>query len=283
MSLKLPLVQHCPLLLQQDVLSLSPFFEQKDHALHDNVVDASHPLHGEGTMLAVALGNGTTYADLVNMARGKDVSESDVCTLLGFLNLVGGLHRKRTLAQQPQALLATASHLFLSVRYSPLSTRYFPTFANLARSTLRATTPVLLAIGVVAATGWAAGLVSLHLVIAVTFSSQLLFVASIVIHEQAHVWVLLRYGVPTSILQRGLHLGVIHKRPTAKAEILSALAGPAAGTLLCLAVTIASWLLGQRMVSLVGVCLGLLHACSLLPLYGDGSSLISALHRKDHT
>ena len=107
------------------------------------------------------------------------------------------------------------------------------------------------------------------------------FLTSIVMHEYAHVAVLKRYAVPANILQIGVRLGIIHKKPARRVEVLSSLAGPVAGLVVCgLMTRLLAILPGKPLFVIIGCTVGLFHAASLLPFYGDGASLFSALRER---
>jgi hypothetical protein len=262
-------------------VSLSQFFTEEDGKLHDKILGASHTLHGAGTLLIQALQTSVSYRQLRDTARLHKVSDLELHALLGFLNKVGGLQRKRSARWLVPSLQRVASHIALGVHYAPLCKRAHPSPTAIAIATLRATTPVILAAGVVASLSWTAGFGPFNKVFVLYASSVIVFVGGVIVHEKAHVKVLEKACVPSSILQLGMHVGIIHRSPAPATEITSALAGPITGAAFCLCAAMGAWLCGAAAAVVSSLAIAVLHLFSLLPYYGDGASLVRALRERN--
>jgi hypothetical protein len=275
-------IRSCPLLLEGDLLSLSPYLVQEGIRLRDTIVNATHTLAEPGDRFVSLLGRTTTYRQLARAAKQSRVEATTLQELLGFLNKIGALQIQRSWHGKIVATRIRCLHLLLGITYPALCRRRETTAFWVSICALRATTPVILATGVVATLSGVAGLGS-PLTILLTASYWLsLFIGSVIIHELAHVLVL-RRCVATNVLQANMRLGIIHAQPAPAIEAASSLAGPLAGIVLCvLAFSLTRWvdmaLLGPTS-AVIAVC----HAISLLPFYGDGMSLQRALHERKRT
>ena len=278
MSLKqVQYIKFCPLLLENDVLSLTPQVLVKQSNLVDTRMGTTHVLHGHGQSIAQALSKGIEYHALIKLAEKHSVNSFQLHELLGFLNNIGGLQQRRVYTHHLQALYIKIRHLLLGIHYSPLCYRASGILRHVCLAVLRATTPVFLASGVVATVWISAGFGS-STIIAASYC-LLIFWLSLVTHECAHVQLLHKYRIPSDMLQIGMRLGVIHPRLTLRQEVRVSLTGPLAG--------ITTSLLGGLLMLNVSltvfagcIIVSLLHLASLLPWYGDGHHLFKAIHQR---
>jgi hypothetical protein len=274
-----PFVAHCPLLLETDWLRLAPYLSLRDRQLADITVGAYHGLGGSAMSLLTSLAQGVQYGQLQELAHRTSVSDMQLQELLGFLNHVGGLERKRKVTACMQASWRMVSYLLLGITFSPLSHRYPCKIQYLIKASLRATTPVILAAGVVAGLDVAAGLLSPRSVHGIA-TCLLIFVGSIVLHETGHYWVIARKKKDVNVLQHGPRISLIHQKLSPLSEINSALAGPGVALGLCLAAWLMGLRLGQPVVAYGSLTIAALHVLSLVPLYGDGASLVAAIKER---
>lgn len=277
MSLDRHPVRFCPLLLNTDSLSLSHAFHLEGTYLVDTILQASHVVNPPGGEFLCQLASTTTYHDLARLASQRNIDEGILRELLGFLNKVGGLRVSRTWKEQLIVLRLHCLHLLLGIWYAPLSYRRNTSNLHLAIGVLRATTPVILATGVVASLSLAAGLTSLTQVVQLGVGWIGIFVGSIFVHELAHVRVLKSRDVASDVLQNGMRLGVIHSRTKPSIELASSLAGPLAGSVLC---TILAIFFQKDLLGASALATALCHIVSLLPFYGDGQSIRRALRKE---
>ena len=272
--------RHCPLVLESDILSLSPSLVVLESMLYDQTVQIAHKLHGAGLPVVVILQRPTTYPELLQVAQEHCATASELHGLLGFLNKIGGLHRKRTREQQWLAWRITVQHLLLGVRYTPFCIRSSASSRSLMRSTLHATTPVLLAIGVVAALNWGAGFIPGRTALILALFGQIVLLLSVLLHEYIHMIVLRRAGLAVDILQLGMHVGLIHTKAEPSVEVASALAGPLVAGGASILAAVALWM-AMPTLAYIAVVVGVLHIASLVPLYGDGASLVTAIQERN--
>jgi hypothetical protein len=80
-------------------------------------------------------------------------------------------------------------------------------------------------------------------------------------HEYAHTLPL--KANHRVIFQRGLRLGILHRRGRIRHEVISALAGPVAGAVVALAIA----------PNPAGWFLAVVHLSSLLPVHSDGRAM----------
>jgi hypothetical protein len=266
------LAKACPLFLESDVIALSSAVRYTGQSIQDQLIDATHALRGQGPLFVKLLAQGTTYGTLLTAGQGRQTTSTDLREFLGFLNLIGALQTQRALPRT-QRLRITMQHALIGITYSPLSVRQSADITAIVFATLRATTPVLLATGVVAALFVGAGLASISSTLIAVAASLLLFLISIVLHEYVHVYTLRTAGLAVDILQRGMHLGLIHAQPPWRTDVISALAGPLAGGLICWLSALAYEGLGQTILAITALIVSSFHFISLLPTYGDGQSI----------
>lgn len=276
---KRPFVHFCPLLLDKDLLLLAPGFLLQNFQLVDTVVGAKHRLAPPAHFFIAKLVQGVHYNDLARLANQHSLDESLLRDLLGFLNRIGGLLIKRSWVAHLQALRLRCLHLPMGIRYAPLTYRRNVQKRYVALGVLRATTPVILATGVVASLSMVAGLVSPSIVLCLGLGWLTIFTVSIFAHEQGHIWALKRHSVQIHVVQSGMHLGVIHTRPASKVEIISSLAGPCAGILSC--IIAAAIFQESQWITVTALAVAFCHLISLLPFYGDGRSIRNALHERN--
>lgn len=275
------LLRCCPLLTETDTLLLSAHFMVKGRELYDTTVQASHGLQPHATNILKVLKGGITYGDLLKLGEQLRIDHSALQELLGFLNTIGALQRKRNWQGAVQAFRMYCTHALIGIVHTGLSYRTKANTKGLAIGILRAITPVILATGVVAGLAGAAGLAPPALIGIQALSWISLLYSSILIHELGHVLVLKRYGVTTHILQRGFRLGLIHTRSNPITEIHSLIAGPLCGILLCGSAVIAGLHGDVLPLTWAGIAGMACHMLSLLPLYGDGQSLQKALQKRN--
>jgi len=270
----------CPFLLESDQLSLSRDFAVQKNGLADIPMGAVHQVRTPGRALLLALGNTTTYAHVADLAGRQGISDGQLCELLGFLNTIGALERRRTPAGHCRAAGMQCIHLLLGTRYVPMTWRRVPTWPTLVLGTLRATWPVTVATTAVCVLAVGGGLLSLRTGLSIGSGGIGAFIGSLFVHEVMHVVVARRSNTEPHILQLGMRLGIIHQSLQPKAEALSALAGPSAGCIVCIVAAAICSLADLDPVAIVLAAVACFHVGSLLPWYGDGASLYKALRRR---
>lgn len=214
------------------------------------------------------------------MAHLEAVTDTQLHNLLGYLNLLGGLNRKRTSSSIKHILLQQLWALLLGRPYAVLSWRRPANFYTLWIGTLRATLPVSLALCMVMLLASLGQLNSPTQILLLGSFGWGVFVSSICIHEIAHICILRLVGISTDVLQRGLRFGIIHKKASPIPEITSAIAGPFFGVLYCSVVYVGMLILQAHTLAYLCLVIAGFHLCSLLPWSGDGQSLHKILRQR---
>lgn len=234
-------------------------------------------------MLLKHLVGGSVLQRLRREAMRYGVEDGQLQELIGFLNTIGALHRKRSYVHRVKALGKQASHLLVGIRYVPLSWRRRPSLALLCIGTLRATWPVSIGSTAVSIAAITSTVFPPLLTLFIYLYGVLLFLISLIIHEAAHIVIIRRQGIDPRLFQSGMRFGIIHPRLTAKTEVISAPAGPIAGitSSVCLG-WIAAISMNNAHLMFIGILIATVHLFALLPWYGDGLTLRTARRRRMH-
>lgn len=274
------IVEKCPFLLESDRLRLGPglAFDLRRHTLWDEL-GIEHRLRPPSGCIIYALASGCSVARVRHLASEHGIAELQISELLGFLNALGGLVRERRLRLVPVAWLTQLKHSVVSVRYSPVAWRRTASANMVLLGTVRASRPVMLAAGLVGLLAAAGGVLPPKDSCMVVCFGILLFLTSLLAHELVHVLIAKRNSAPVALLQTGMRLGVIHRPLAPRAELCSALAGPAGGLAVgVLGAAAAAWYAPP--LGWLGLAIGLFHLGGFLPWYGDSLSLRRALGRR---
>lgn len=279
MQVAADIVQRCPFLLESDKLWLAPSlaFDPRRHMLQDEL-GLEHRLRPPSGCIVCALADGASVAQVRHLAAEHGMAELQLSELLGFLNTIGGLVRVRRSRMALIAWLTQLKLAFVSIRYRPLAWRRAATPAAVAQGTIRASRLVILAAGLVGLLAAAGGVLSPKDSCIVVCFGTVLFLTSLFVHELLHVAAAKRNGVPVALLQTDLRLGVIHRPLAPRAELCSALAGPAGGLAVGIMGTAVGWY--APLLGWLSLAIGLFHLGGFLPWYGDGISLRRALRRR---
>lgn len=280
MPLKPNFVRISPFFLESDVLGLHPDITIRGEQLYDRAIGASHKLTTVGTRLIYRISKGTLYRELEQEAKQNNVSSAQLQELLGFLNYTGSLKRSRAHRVLSKSFSIQSLHLLMGIRYSSVTWRRDVFVLTICLGVLRATLPVLYAALCVILLASVSGFMPKDR-IAEAMGILIVFVASIGSHEYVHAQVARLAGHKVRILQRGMHLGVVHAKLGRRNEIQSSFSGPLVGTVICLLVASAAYMYHLMLLGIGSGVIALLHLLSLLPWYGDGASLFKAIQKKE--
>lgn len=262
-------------MLPNDFVTLDPGLRYIDTAIVDEIIGVHHMLHRSSSRVMRALVRGVPYQNLYSLDhRLADIQVRD---LLGFLNILGGLHVRRSRQSSLRALRDVIRHMLFGIIYVPLAKRYTDTFTSVSLAAMRACKRVFIASGIVTALACTAGFstsTALPLLYGVGVG---IFGASVIIHEWAHVLCVRFAGMRAVILQRGSHIQVLHRQLDRKTEIISACIGPLAGASIAIAAGVVAFACNRPSVSSIAGLIAITHLLSLLPWYADGKSLLRAL------
>lgn len=256
---------------------LSSDFAIKGGMLYDIPIGARHSLQGEGEHIMRSIAQCTHLTDIYVVAERYNIPRRDIHELLGLLNLLGALRRIRSTRQQVHAWAIQTAHLLLGVWYTPVTWRKVVTKRSLLAAIMRATAPVSIAASVVCGFIALCGLFPAVQTIGAGFLAYSLFIASLFLHESAHIYYIHAFHTTPVILQRGMRLGIVHPALPRHAELQAALAGPAWGLGTCLIIAGLCLCLHLHTAAIACGIVGTFHITSLLPWYSDGATLRKAL------
>jgi hypothetical protein len=271
-----------PLLFEDDVISLSRDFALSGTAIQDIPLGVTHRVRPSATALLFALHDGTTYRTLLRLARMQKISDSQLSELMGFLNMIGALERRRGTYAIVKGIGVKAHHALLGVYYTPLAWRQPATPFMVALGVIRAIRIVGIGACAVGAAAIGSRLAPASYVAILTLFGLCLLAFTLFIHELVHVRATDRRYVQPRVLQIGFRLGVIHRKLTPQREVLSAVGGPVAGSLCGCAFSLLAYALHAYEYSAIGMLIVLIHFLSLTPWYGDGASLYKALQERKY-
>jgi hypothetical protein len=268
-------------LLESDELLLSSSFVLQESVIYDIDLRAVHYIRRPGDRIILALSEGVSFEEVLKIAKMYGITDSQLGELLGFLNSIGALQRrKRMFLQQVKAARLQTLHLLLGTYYPPLAWRQRATPGNTIVSILRATWPVSAAAILVGVLSAASGLMPAQSVLSIGLFGVMLFIGSLFMHEMTHISIANSLSAMPRLLRAGMRLGVIHRKLPPDAEARSSLLGPTIGSGICLLVALVSIKLGWHGYALTAVIVASFHSLALLPWYGDGASLHKALRTK---
>lgn len=275
MQVKTNFADYCPLILDEDVLSINSSVVIKGQRLYDVTTGALHCLRPEGMPIVQKLFEKVPFSQLKQTAVESDIRQPQLRDLLGFLNLVGCLSRSRSMTGQ---IKSSVRQLRVRRRYKPLYKRTDASLTCIAWQTILVCLPLIVASVLVCSLMLLAG-ASLSAVLKLGTIWNVLLVGSIYAHEVAHYAVLRHESIRSDVIRHGLRIGLLHRSLDPMTEAILALAGPACGLLSCLTGVIicevSNFSTGVFLASVVGC----LHLASLLPWYGDGTNLRLAVHQ----
>lgn len=262
------------LFVESDILSLSPQMIVSSSYLEDTITHARHGLSKAALQLVSVLKKGKSFKDLYSLALRLQVTDLDFTSFLTDLHDVGGLQLKR----QPKGYVQWVVCVVLLLRYGirPQSRLV----ASVA--TLRG-----LMSGVLLALKWLLGCAPIMIILLYGFGYAwsiaaalvIFFLAllwgSTVVHELVHRQFLVKNNSKAIFLRRGLRIGILHPRQSDLREVISAIAGPLSGSLLCLVfVELIGKITYSTEFHFIAWSCAIFHMISLWPAYSDGGIVL---------
>lgn len=279
MPLNPHLSRTCPYLREDDHLWLSPDIKPRRHGLYDAPFSLTHRLDPQAQPLMAALQAGCSFGTLERVAASQQISPEQLTELVGFLNVIGALHRERPPLAQLHSWAHQLKYAVLGIRYAPLSWRAPYRAVTLCFGLLRASKSVIVLSSIVAIMIGAAGFWTYELVVATYAVALSTFLSSLVVHELGHAFVIGRHKAACVLMQQGRRFGLLHGTLPPAAEMRSAIAGPAAGLVFCFLISLALLSL-EPLWSGAALVIGIFHLGSFLPWSGDAVSLRRGWQRK---
>ncbi|MGF7229155.1 MAG: hypothetical protein ACQR33_04180 [Candidatus Saccharibacteria bacterium] len=264
--------------MADDFVTLDPSLRYTDTAIVDEIIGVRHALHYSAQPAMRALTEGVTYQNLCSQSRAITVAQLQ--DLLGFLNLIGGLHIKRSFGQIIRTYCSLSVHVFYGATYPPLSRRYPATLYGVTRASVRACRSVVLTSGLVAVAAGLSGIAKDTTLLSLYFSSASLFLSSIIAHEWVHILCIEQSRRQSIVVQKGAYLRTIHQKISRGQELYVAVAGPCAGVFVASIGTTQAFATYHVPFAIIGCLTTVAHMASLLPWYADGKSVVHALLSK---
>lgn len=261
--------------MESDLVSLSPDFLVAD-GLH--LIDSELGAHHQLSELALH------PLDLLKkpIPFGKWRTESMLepshqSELIAFLNHIGAIRLNRNFNGHKKWLMQIILTLMHGYLPSPLTYRRQASIAAigvaLSRCSLWLVFAWLASLGVI----FGSGVFSTEVFIISSLTCLAIMLITSFAHEIAHTHVIRRGGKVPVIFQAGLRVGLIHAKLSPNQEIASAIFGPCIGAILAVTLGfIAAWILQINELVFCGYLLAIFHLISLLPWYGDGSSIVKS-------
>lgn len=249
----------------------------KGLALHDVHSTAHHTFSQRAAEIMCLLRNGASFLELSSVAKRHGVATWELTSLLGSLNTCGALRRKRTLSAHMRAGYSVVSQAQYGIRYPTLTWRRKANMTTLVMAVLRACTPILPATILLDCLLYYSHAFSARSITSVSLSCLVILVLSIIVHEAVHFVIIKHKVAHVAVVQKGMRVGIIHPRLSPAASVYCAVLGPLAGCIVLSGLFVA----GGLPLSQIFIPCGLfIHLGSLLPWYGDGATIKSALARK---
>ncbi len=252
-----------------DSLSLNDMFTffPKKGKLCDQHINATHLISAKGISILAALQVGIRPEALIGQCKKQGISEIELRHLIEALNSCGALRCSRKIFFRLHRATATPA-----VFTPPYLWRRTASAWTIMKATLRvcsALTVTTLAIGTLL---WPLlSNISPVRALANLSMGSFVIIASIFVHEYAHLFLIRLRGFRASVVQHGLRVGLLHKRMGTRAEIICAIIGSIAGITFSLLMALL-----EALPTYLAVIASILHACSLLPWCSDGKSLRTA-------
>ncbi len=251
-------------------MSLSNEFILTKYYLVDVTLDANHQINKQAYRALKLLRSSISYSSWLAKSGLKDEQLAEV---LSFLNHTGALRVKRGWAGAIKQELSRVLWIFQGMRLPKLSYRRPGGLRSVTVATLRATGWIWLSWPILLLLANGSGLFAMAKFIAITGASLVMILISLIVHEYFHVLIATWSGRRSSVLQQGLRLGVVHPELPPRKELFSALLCPLLGGLTAIAFGRAGGLIDSA-IPTYGILIGLTHAASWLPWYGDGLTLV---------
>ena len=257
----------CLILRSNDQLHLNSMFSLNASRgkLYDRHLDVTHTVTSEGATLIGALINGNTYKQLRMISIAQNISEASLKHLLTELARCGALKHKK---------IRSSNNTIQAICVPSYSWRRDASLAAITLAVIRAMWKLCLTMLLLAAGAAACNLLPLYGAISIGCWLIGLFLISATLHEWSHVLFLQTKEVQSSVIQQGYRVGVLHQRIPPVVDGICALIGPLAGGTSAVLLALCS---RSQTVLHASFIIVFFHACSLLPNYGDGRSIMRAL------
>lgn len=258
-------------------MSLSNEFILNNESLADQCLGAKHQLSPRAVD-AILLFSATSYEE---WTKSCALGSAEANELLAFLDKIGALRVHRTRSNLLKFQLARLAWLLNGVKAIEPTYRRKAAFLSILVATLRSTKLLWLSWLPLLVLAYGSGAFDFGRFAGITSFSLLAIITGIVVHEYSHVFVANLRNTPSSVIQQGLRLGVLHLPLRKRDELLSAIIGPLTGMYVSVLMGLAGTLVDPQLLTF-GALAGSLHIASWLPWYGDGVTITKLLRKKQN-
>lgn len=265
------------LFLESDKLSLSNEFILNKEILTDICLGAKHQLSPRA-VVAILLFSSRNYG---KWSKSCSLDGAETSELLAFLDKIGALEVHRKKLDQLKFLFIRMAWLVNGVKAIEPTYRRKATLSTILLATLRSTKLLWLSWLPLLVLAYGTGAFDFGRFAGITGFSLLAIITGIVIHEYSHVYVSYLRNTPSSVIQQGLRLGVLHLPLRKRDELISAIIGPVSGMLVSVLLGIAGTVVDPQLLTF-GALAGALHIASWLPWYGDGMTITKLIRKEQN-
>lgn len=259
-----------PFLMEGDLVSLSPEFILKKTYLADTTLGAKHTINAKSYRAIVLLKILRKYSEWA-LKAGLDKDEE--LELMTFLNHAGALRIKRTWWKTLRFSLLRAAWFANGARITTITHRRPGNLTSVINATLRATWFIWASWPILIYLVYGSGAFDTGKFTLLSGMTLVYLILSLIAHEYTHVYMAEIGGKPSSVIQQGVRLGILHPPLSRSQEICSALFAPMVGALAAVALGMGSVVFAGEIALRYAAFVALLHGASWLPWYGDGITL----------
>jgi hypothetical protein len=269
-----------PFLIREDWLSLSPEYRLRDGALHDQATSAYYLMQPPAEYLVGALHRGITFRGLQRIAQRHGMAEHELSEVLGILNSMGALRRRRSLRLAVRSVWQQMYQLILGQYFAALAWRAPALSSTVAFAVAWALLPLAMASLVVSVLVAGSGASTLPTALLSASISLLVLGGSLYGHEMSHLLLIKGRVATPLIFRQGMRLKLIHQPLRRKHELGAALIGPGVGVAICAAVGMLLAWMNSPGLAWTAACIAVFHLASLFPWSPDGAALLKALNKR---
>jgi hypothetical protein len=202
--------------------------------------------------------------------------------LLLFLNSVGALQLKRSIFVSAWLAVKKLIYRTKGIRLQYVTCRQPSSLTGLSKVLTIAMMPLLLLVAVSSVFEYGANFSPLIYIYGNVLFIVTLWVSTF-IHEYVHILFARKEVNHVNVIQKGLRIGVLHKKLSPSIDRASALLGPLAGSVAALLIAIVIYSAsGQTILAIFAAAVGVFHVISWLPMYGDGQTILRLIRSNHH-
>lgn len=266
------------LLVESDVVSLSPSLKIEDCLLVDRSNDAKHRVSSVAQVAILHINRQVKVADWMNEMSKLGISSRQQSEIITFLNAIGGMQVRRSVGSILRISILRLLCRLKGLTIQNSAKRKPGNVVGVSYVVLHAMTPVLLAVLFTGVVQYGANMSrEMYLYNNLTFVATLWL--STCIHEFMHILIASKETRNVDVIQKSIRIGVLHKQLSNRNDIASAVIGPLSGLVSSFFMAgILFYIFNLHVPAVVASAVGLFHTISWLPIYGDGQTILR--HRR---